>query len=323
MSHELFDDEDAGIAGNEFPDVPKEDQLGTEELIHAAKLAALKLSITYLSNKWNEEQQKPDKRRVKQALLKGLIYTLKQKRDQLLQTTVGAQVSNSSQQQVLYNTIDLPAVALFDEVASPITPSFEEYLKEQELLLAAQVAQIDTVYAKNPNAWPKKSHIYQRTHYPQLYRGQNGIFSCSIASARNAILALRTYQASSFDVPVVPLDTEDTIIAELGGFTEFSSNGQLLLHKLMPYFKKHGYSAYRSGNLVELMRILENFGVGIVSYGGHSRLVSGYELVRGEVLLRVNDPATTELEVIPLRKMVGEINRSKGFYQMLFVTHAY
>ena len=162
------------------------------------------------------------------------------------------------------------------------------------------------------------SPIRLETHHPQKYldaRDGSGIDSCVVASLINALQAIHADSA--------PTD-EDTIIDAMGGREQFLG-GRLHLGQAQTYLSRLGIESESvhsvlDDNLTPLFADLEKGGVGILSYGGHARLISGFDVKEGHISLRVNDPLLTEVQVVPLDDLVRAIEAT-GTYQNLLLIH--
>ncbi len=129
--------------------------------------------------------------------------------------------------------------------------------------------------------------IVMEQHIPQSYKGEEGIWSCAVASSLNALHALGVAQ---------PNDSENSLINEMGGKTIFGRDGGLPMGHVQELMQKRGLVSRPSSNLVELIQTLENGGVAVVCRAaqagvmGHAVLISGAETQNGQVFFRVNDP---------------------------------
>lgn len=183
---------------------------------------------------------------------------------------------------------------------------WEIYIKEQQELFTAQVNAIDSIYQGKIIQTP----IQMDAHHKQEHRGQQGIWSCVVASTLNAFYALQV---------AAPSDNETTIIQAIGGRSAFSENGYLPMSKIYDFIKNKGLIITNSGNIIELMQTLECGGVGLIAYGGHARLISGAETIKEQIMLRVNDPLDDKVSLIPIRELLEKINQTKNFYNLFLI----
>ena len=131
-----------------------------------------------------------------------------------------------------------------------------------------------------------------------------------MASTLNALYALQEAQ---------PSDSESAIIQAIGGRPAFTADGYLPMSRAYDYIRGRGLLVRDSGNILELMQTLENGGVGLIVYGGHARLISGAESRDNQVMLRINDPLSTEVSLTPVRGMMERINQTRNFYNMFLI----
>lgn len=145
--------------------------------------------------------------------------------------------------------------------------------------------------------------------------GQEGIWSCAVASSLNALHALGVAQ---------PVDNEDVIIQTMGGRGIFSRDGGLPMGHVREFMESRGLLCRESGNIIELMQTLQNGGVAILARQagamGHAVLVSGAETRNGQVYLRVNDPlGRTEISREPADGIINQLNFVDAFANMYLV----
>jgi hypothetical protein len=183
---------------------------------------------------------------------------------------------------------------------------WERYTLEQRELFNTQAQAIDEIYLGRQLQTP----IVMDRHHRQEYIGQDGIWSCVVASSLNALHALGQ---------TGPSDNETTIIQAVGGRSAFTTDGYLPMGRAYDYLRNRGLLVRDSGNMLELIQTLENGGVGLIVYGGHARLISGAENRQGQVMLRLNDPLRTEVELVPVKEMMKHINQTRNFYNMFLI----
>lgn len=157
--------------------------------------------------------------------------------------------------------------------------------------------------------------IVMEQHIQQSYRGQEGIWSCAVASSLNALHALGVAQHG---------DTENSLINEMGGKTIFGRDGGLPMGHVQELMQKRGLISRPSSNLVELIQTLENGGVAVVCRTaqagamGHAVLISGAETQNGQVYFRVNDPLGSNKlsreSAIPLADQLNYLSSLANMY---------
>lgn len=174
-------------------------------------------------------------------------------------------------------------------------------------LFEAQAQAIAELYKERTYQTP----IIMEHHRLQQYRGP--IWSCAIASTLNCLYALKANRNG---------DNEDGIIQEMGGRTIFNSDGYLnRMGHVYQFLTQRGLYVKESGSMLELLQTLENNGVAILAYGGHARMISGAEVINGNVLIREHDPLLSEPNVkrIPLTEYMERINQSRSYSNLYLV----
>ena len=185
--------------------------------------------------------------------------------------------------------------------------AWDRLVKERKEFFDTQKSAIQAVYGGKSLQTP----IVMETHLSQKYTGQEGIWSCAVASTLNALCALRVAQ---------PEDSEDSIIREMGGREVFSEDGFLPISKADNFLRSRGLVVTPSGNILELLQTLENGGVAVIAYGGHARMISSLEVGDGMVSLRVHDPlGKTRPERTSSDVLMERINQTRSHYNMLLV----
>ena len=152
-------------------------------------------------------------------------------------------------------------------------------------------------------------------HHRQKYAGQEKdgkrIFSCAVTSAINALDALN----------VDHHETEDSFIQGIGGVDAFEDNGYLSTEKAYDRLRRE-YHLIAAPNiqLQNLFTTLEGNGVGLLTYGNHANLISGYEVTDGKINLKINDPLKDIVETKPLEAVVQDIINANQGYQLALVS---
>lgn len=184
---------------------------------------------------------------------------------------------------------------------------WDRYKKERKEFLETQSKAVSEIYAREGFQTP----IVMENHIRQKYIGNEGIYSCFVASSLNALHALGVAREN---------ENEDSIIAQMGGRGVFGQDGYLPIGRAKGFLEGRNLSVTQSGNMLELLQTLENGGVALIAYGGHARMISGAEAENGEVLLREHDPLNkTEAERVPIRGIVERINQTESMYSMLLI----
>lgn len=184
---------------------------------------------------------------------------------------------------------------------------WDNHTREQQEFFQTQTAVIDRLYSGRQLQTP----IRMDRHHRQQYAGQNGIYTCAVASTLNSLYALRAAR---------PDDNEDSLIQAVGGRSVFMEHGGYLpMGRVFDLLQDRGLAVRDSGNMLELLQTLENGGVAIIAYGGHARMISGAETRDNQVQLRVHDPFSTEVSFVPTNDLMRRINQTRSFYNMFLV----
>lgn len=190
----------------------------------------------------------------------------------------------------------------------------QDIREEIQSLSNQQKAAVQELWGSRPDF---TTPITMERHIQQSYTGQDGIWSCAVASALNALHALGVAQ---------PGDTENVIIQEMGGKTIFGRDGGLPMGHVQEFMQHRRLISRPSSNLVELMQTLENGGVAVVARQakagvlGHAVLISGAETQNGQVYLRINDPlGTNQMTIEPALPLADQLNYLSSLANMYLI----
>lgn len=151
-------------------------------------------------------------------------------------------------------------------------------------------------------------------HRQQKHVGQEGIYTCFVSSALNALDALGVS---------TPQDNEESAIQAMRGPQAFEETGYLAIGEIVNFLENRGLSVRESGNIIELMQTLENGGVAIFVDVDHAKMISGAESTPdGQIALRIHDPIPRKngkVEKIPVKDVLGKLVPIPNQYNLLLV----
>lgn len=178
--------------------------------------------------------------------------------------------------------------------------------------LRKQLSEVEEEYGQRRGTTRGMLPRHRRQKYVGGIKDGRRIYSCTVASTINALDALG----------LNPHETDDSVIDAIGGVSEFEANGFLNVGKLIPYLRQRGVNTGPNVKLKSLFLMMDIGGVGLFGYGGHAKLISGYQVTdSGEVRVGINDPFKDTLETPRLRDVVEEIISSRDPYpQFLLIT---
>ena len=190
--------------------------------------------------------------------------------------------------------------------------SHDEYMKAQHDELRRQLREVqEELSPQEGRSGGPMLPQHRRQKYIGGLKDGRRIYSCTVASAINGLDALG----------LDPHETDDSLIAEIGGVAEFEPSGFLDIGKVLRYLREsRGLNAPLNFNLRELVSTLDTGGVTLLAYGGHARLISGYQVTGGEVRLQVNDPLYDTVQTPRLQDVVDGIIATNDHYNIASIT---
>ena len=206
--------------------------------------------------------------------------------------------SSPHQDKDLLNLVGLPADFVRD--------SEQERIRVRSEKLQRQLEAIHQHYREKTLATPfvTKPH-FNRRYSMQEFKGQQGIYSCSVACVLN-ILHL-------FDVAISG-DTQKTLIKKVGGVKELQrTNGYLSNKHLFTLLESRGLSVEQTDTFLAVLQALESGALAIVIYNNHAQVILGALKRRNDILLMMHNPMTDRASLVTLESLLTTISSTDSF----------